>query len=106
MLRRLGLLAGLVAMAMPAHAALFGDDEAHKRLDEQVKVLQATSEQIRGLEGRIGAMEGTVNGGTLLNLLNQIEALTAEIARLRGELEAANNRLDVFIQSSQLPCSL
>ena len=95
MLRRLGLLAGLVAMAMPAHAALFGDDEAHKRLDEQVKVLQATSEQIRGLEGRIGAMEGTVNGGTLLNLLNQIEALTAEIARLRGELEAANNRLDV-----------
>jgi tol-pal system protein YbgF len=95
-LRRLvaGLLAASLLAASPAWA-IFGDSEAHKRIDEQVKALQAATEQMRALDGRIGAVEGTVNGGTLLNLLNQIEALTAEIARLRGELEAANNRLDI-----------
>ncbi len=87
------LLAATLLAAGPAHA-IFGDSEAHKRIDEQVKALQAATEQIRALDGRVGAVEGTVNGGTLLNLLNQIETLTAEIARLRGELEAANNRLD------------
>jgi len=95
MLRRLlsaGL--GLVLVAGSAHAGLLSDSEARRRIDEQVKALQAATEQIRALDGRIGAVEGTVNGGTLLNLLNQIEALTAEIARLRGELESANNRLD------------
>jgi tol-pal system protein YbgF len=88
-----GLLAASGLAATPAWA-IFGDSEAHKRIDEQVKALQAATEQVRALDARIGAVEGTVNGGTLLNLLNQIETLTAEIARLRGELEAANNRLD------------
>lgn len=91
--RLLAATVGLALLAGPAHA-IFGDSEAHKRIDDQVKALQAATEQVRALDGRIGALEGTVNGGTLLNLLNQIEALTAEIARLRGELEAANNRLD------------
>lgn len=95
MLRRLLPAAvGLAILAGPAHAGLFSDSEARKRIDEQVKSLQEATERIRALDGRIGAVEGTVNGGTLLNLLNQIEALTAEIARLRGELETANNRLD------------
>jgi len=95
MLRRLTLAgAGLAFLAGSAHAGLLSDSEARRRIDEQVKVLQTATEQIRALDGRIAAVEGTVNGGTLLNLLNQIETLTAEIARLRGELEAANNRLD------------
>ena len=85
---------GLVVLAGPSHAGLFSDSEARKRIDEQVKSLQETTEKIRALDGRIGVVEGTVNGGTLLDLLNQIEALNAEIARLRGELETANNRLD------------
>jgi len=113
MLRRLVPAAALALLAMPAPAALFGDDEAHKRIDErvkqlkaaserideQVKLLKAAGEQIRALDGRVAATEGAVkeaaanSGGTLLSLLNQIETLTAEIARLRGELEAANNRL-------------
>jgi len=101
MAKRLLLAAWIVGFALPAQAALFGDSEAHKRIDEQAKSLQALSdqvkslaEQLKGVDGRLGGVEGTVNGGTLLNLLNQIESLNAEIARLRGELESAGHRLD------------
>jgi tol-pal system protein YbgF len=101
MLRRVLLAACVVSFALPAQAALFGDSEAHKRIDEQAKSVQALSdqvkslaEQLKGFHGRLGGVESTVNGGTLLNLLNQIESLNAEIARLRGELESAGHRLD------------
>ena len=95
MRHRLLLAVALACAALPAQAALFGDSEAHKRIDEQVKAVQGLAEQIKAIDGRVGGLEGTVNSGTLLNLLNQIEALNAEIARLRGELETANNRLEI-----------
>jgi tol-pal system protein YbgF len=102
--KRLLLAVCLAGFVAPAAAGLFGDDEARKRIDEQSKVVQGIGEkvkalqddlgQLKSLDARVGAVESTVNGGSLLNLLNQIETLTAEIARLRGELEAANNRID------------
>lgn len=104
--RRTGIavLAVTLALAAGPALALFGDADAHKRIDEQAKTLKALAEQVgaiqssveqlKGLEGRIGSVEAVINGGTLLNLLNQIEALNAEIARLRGELETVGNRID------------
>lgn len=103
MQRRLAAVAVAVSLALAAGpaSAIFGDSEAHKRIDEQAKVLQALTEQVkaiaeqvRGVDTRLGGVESIVNGGTLLNLLNQIEALNAEIARLRGELESAGHRID------------
>ncbi|MBU3694881.1 MAG: tol-pal system protein YbgF [Rhodocyclaceae bacterium] len=105
---RRSLLPWLVAAsfaAAPASAwAIFGDGDAHRRIDEQAKALQALADQVKALaestarvqslESRLGAFENTVNGGTLLNLLNQIETLNAEIAKLRGQLETANNRIE------------
>jgi len=102
MSRRLLVAAGLAGLLSSGPAwPIFGDSEAHKRIDEQAKALQSVSEQLRSMadqlkavDGRVGAVEGTVNGGTLLNLLNQIETLSAEIARLRGELERVDNRVE------------
>lgn len=94
-------LAGL-AMAGPACAGLFSDDEARQRIDEQTKQLKLLSERVGKVDGRLTGVENTINdGGSMLNLLNQIETLNAEIARLRGELEAANNRVEIAEKRSK-----
>lgn len=89
-----GLLAASLIGAGPAYA-IFGDADAHKRLDEQARTLQSLAEQMRAVDARVGGVESTAaSNAKLLDLLNQIDALNAEIARLRGELETANNRLE------------
>lgn len=73
MKRRLACL--LLALALPAHAALFDDEEARKRV-----------EQLRAEVGaRMDKLEAASRGQ--IDLANQIEALKAEVARLRGQIE-------------------
>jgi tol-pal system protein YbgF len=69
----------LLAGALPAHAALFEDDEARKailelrtKLDDQRRAAEQTNEQLRR---------------SLVDLNGQIEALRSEVARMRGENE-------------------
>lgn len=68
--------------ALPARAGLFDDDEARKRID-QVKA---------DLEDRIQKLEEASRNQ--LMLANQIEALRAELARLRGQQEVTANDVD------------
>ncbi len=86
---RLALAAALVAVAGAAHAGLFDDDEARKRIEEmraaQEKSAKDTSE-------RIGRLEESVRNIGVVDLLRQIESLNAEIARLRGSLEVLANQ--------------
>lgn len=73
-LRRLGLMLAW-AVALPAHAGLFDDDEARRRVEElrtQVTAMQATLETSQRAQ---------------LELSAQNESLKAEIARLRGQIE-------------------
>ncbi|HSD37063.1 MAG TPA: tol-pal system protein YbgF [Rhodocyclaceae bacterium] len=72
----------LLFVMLPARAGLFDDDEARRRL-EQVRV---------EMDARIEKLEGASRAQ--LQLVNQIEALRAEIAKLRGQLEVATNDLD------------
>lgn len=88
-----------------AHAGLFDDTEARKKIMEietkeqsdhntamaaiaDLKKSQAT------LEKRIAAIEVIVQGGGLADMQNQIEALKQEVANLRGDLEVAQHNLD------------
>ena len=70
------LLLGLVAQAATAATT----DELTKQLAELQKGAQAQ-------EARLGRLEGQLQNQGLLNLLNQVEALKAEVARLRGAQE-------------------
>jgi tol-pal system protein YbgF len=72
----------LLFVMLPARAGLFDDDEARRRL-EQVRV---------EMDARIEKLEGASRAQ--LQLVNQIEALRAEIAKLRGQLEVVTNDLD------------
>lgn len=79
----LALLLG--AAAFPARAGLFDDTEARKQIED---LRGRFTEQ----EGRVQKLEAAARGQ--IELQNQIEALRADIARLRGQLEVITNDLE------------
>jgi tol-pal system protein YbgF len=93
------ILAGAVlalAMAAPCFAqGLFDDTEARRRIEA---LRQQVVENQRILDERISKMETAVAGATdrsaVLQLSSQIEALRADIARMRGQLEVVTNQIE------------
>lgn len=78
------LALGLASAVVHAQAALFGDDEARKRI-EALRVEQDRS--AAETRERLNRLEESVRNIGVVELLRQIEVLTAEVARLRGQLE-------------------
>jgi tol-pal system protein YbgF len=77
----------LTVLALPARAALFPDDEARKSID-------ALTQRVNVLEGRLTTLEGTVKSQGLVDLLKDVEQLKAEIATLRGQQEVLTYDLE------------
>ncbi len=76
--------AALGAVQAPARAALFDDEEARKRIQE-----------LRTESGaRLEKLEAASRGQ--IELANQIEALKAELAKLRGQIEVLSYELDAL----------
>ncbi len=101
------LISALLALAcltgtLSAHAALFDDKEARKKiLEVEAKSIandDAHQAAINDLKKRIAAIEAIVQGGGLADMQNQIEQLKQEIANLKGELEVANHQLELTQQ--------
>lgn len=88
---------GLMLFSLSAHAALFDDTEARKKiLDVEAKSLanhEAQAADIEDLKKRI-----TVQSQGMLDLQNEIELLKQEVAQLRGSLEVANHALETADQ--------
>jgi len=92
-MRLRALAAALVMLiALPAHAQLFGgDDEARKailQIREQIKVLQQRETE---MTARLDRMESAQRNQ--LELVNQLELLRQENARLRGQVETLSNEV-------------
>ena len=91
-------LFALSASFNAAHAALFDDKEARKKIVElelkQQANHDATLAAIADLKKRVAAIEAIVQGGGLADMQNQIEALKQEVANLKGDLEVAQHNLD------------
>jgi tol-pal system protein YbgF len=86
---RIAAAAAALAAAGLAHAGLFDDDEARKRIEE----LRAAQERgSRETAERFGRLEESVRNIGVVDLLRQIETLNAEIARLRGSIEVLANQ--------------
>jgi tol-pal system protein YbgF len=86
----------------PAHAALFDDKEARKKITEiDAREIAHNDKQqaaIAALEKRIAAIEVVVQGPGFADMQNQIEALKQEVANLKGELEVASHGLETTQQ--------
>lgn len=91
-MRRYGLLAAsLLMLAQPARAALFGNS------DELARQQQALQQRVDALDARLGKLEAAMQQNQpLLDMLKEVEALKAEIARLRGRSEVQANQLDTL----------
>jgi len=75
----------------PARAALFDDDEARRRIEE----LRARVEQLEGsINQRVGALEDTVKGQGLVDMLRDVEQLKSDLAKLRGQNEVLTYELE------------
>ena len=88
---RLAVAAIALAATGLAHAGLFDDDEARKRIED---IRAAQDKAARESAERIGRLEESVRNIGVVDLLRQIEGLNAEIARLRGSLEVLANQND------------
>ena len=75
----------------PAHAALFDDDEARKRIES----LKGRVDQLESsLSARLGTLEATVKSQGLVELLHDVEQIKADIAKLRGQYEVLTYELE------------
>lgn len=100
-----GLSLFALASFNTAHAGLFDDKEARKKIMEietkqqsdhntAMAAIADLKKSQAALEKRIAAIEAIVQGGGLADMQNQIETLKQEVANLKGDLEVAQHNLD------------
>lgn len=91
---RFGPLLALLALAviLPAHAQLFADDDARKAILQLRQQIAALERQVQQNNAEMGARLDTAQRSQL-DLVNQLEALRQENARLRGQVETLTNEL-------------
>jgi len=79
---RIALALALLCLALPARAGLFDDDQARQRI-----------EQLRGDVTTLNQRVETINSNQI-GFANQMEAVRADIAKLRGQIEILTHDLD------------
>jgi tol-pal system protein YbgF len=85
------MLVLLVAGVHSAHAGVFDDDEARKRIaDTNLKLDQIQ----HNLDDRLSVIERQLKSGGLVDLFNQVEQMKSDLAQLRGQIEVLTNDLD------------
>ena len=95
-MRRYALIfAGALVLAQPAWAQLFGNNT---ELTRQIQVLQQRVDALdTRFDARIGKLESaSQKNEQLLGLLQEVETLKAEIAKLRGQAEVQAHQLDTL----------
>ncbi len=75
-------------LAGTAHAGLFDDDEARRRIDS---LRQELAQQGKDNEARIAKLEEQIRNIGVVELLRSLDHLNAELAQLRGQLEILAN---------------
>ena len=84
-------IAVLLFVTLPARAALFDDEEARRRAD----AVRLRVEQLeRSLSQRLDALEATVKSQALADMLNEIQQIRSDIAKLNGQYEVLAYELE------------
>lgn len=76
------------AAILPARAGLFDDDEARRRIE---MLRQELRQQGDDNQARIAKLEEQIRNIGIVQLLEQIDQLNAQVASLRGQIEVLTN---------------
>jgi tol-pal system protein YbgF len=90
----------VAAIALPAQAQLFADDDARKAILQLRQQIATLEQQLQQKEAELGARLDTAQRSQL-DLVNQLEALRQENARLRGQLETVTNEVATLQKRSR-----
>jgi tol-pal system protein YbgF len=96
-MRRAAALGAFVAFALLyvapqfAHAALFDDEEARKRI---VATNLRIDQLQKDLDDRVSQLERQLKSGALVDLANNVEALKSDVAKIRGQIEVLTYELE------------
>ena len=82
-----------LALSFNAVAGLLDDDVARKDIKD---LRTQTEQQNRDNDAKFFKLDESIKNIGVIQLLNQIEQLNAEIARLRGQIEVLGNQNDQF----------
>lgn len=84
-----------LAIATPASAGIFDDDEARKAIWDLRAKLEAQSEQhARQINALQVELASKADKRAMLDLVNQLETMHQEVAQLRGLVEVLTNSLE------------
>jgi len=72
-----------------AYVPVWADDA------EVARHLADMQSQISSMDARIGRLESMLQNGSMLNLLSEVEALKAQVKRLRGDVDVQSNNISV-----------
>ena len=88
----------LCVVAGGVQAGMFDDEEARKQIAAERKRLDALSTDIKNqqqaADTRFAKVEEALKSQALLDLFTQIEALKADLNKLRGQIEVLNNNVE------------
>jgi tol-pal system protein YbgF len=90
---RLSLFVLLFCLPVIAHAGLFDDDEARKQIKQLAEKVEA---QNKDNDTKFLKLDESIKNLGIIQLLNQIEMLNSEIAKLRGQVEVLANQNELL----------
>ncbi|MEO1767442.1 tol-pal system protein YbgF [Thiobacter aerophilum] len=95
------LLLVMLGASVPAVAGLFSDDEARARIQALAQENQKLREDLKALEERVGRLDAQLRAQGLIDLVQQVEGLKAELAKLRGQLEVNSHAVETLDKRSR-----
>jgi tol-pal system protein YbgF len=90
---RSSLIAILFSFPIVAHAGLFDDDEARKQIKQLAEKVEL---QNKDNDTKFLKLDESIKNLGIIQLLNQIEMLNSELAKLRGQVEVLTNQNELL----------
>ncbi len=83
----------LCSLPIIAHAGLFDDDEARKQIKQLAEKVEL---QNKDNDAKFIKLDESIKNLGIIQLLNQIEMLNGELAKLRGQVEVLTNQNELL----------